>query len=151
MSEQSQMMTQHGHPSKLIRIGIAALLALLLVGAVTTNVRQAAWSQGYALGLIAGSDGGDALSQYLLYNNGAPGWGAQGRGGPPAAFFVIGLLIFSFFAVTRLARMGMMGRMAGEPWGASASRRPGPPWHTEPADKTEQTPDTPAGEATVKQ
>ena len=83
MSEQNHMMTQHGHPGKLVRIGIVVLIGALLLGLVVSSVQQAAWSQGYALGLIAGGGQGDTLSQYLLYNNGALGNSGPGFGGVP--------------------------------------------------------------------
>ncbi len=116
MSEQNHMMTQHGHPGKLVRIGIVVLIAALLLGLVVSSVQQAAWSQGYALGLIAGGGQGDTLSQYLLYNNGALGNSGPGFGG----FLFIGLLIFGFFALMRMGRMAMWrsrGGPGGEPWG----------------------------------
>ncbi len=119
MSEQNHMMTQHGHPGKLVRIGIVVLIGALLLGLVVSSVQQAAWSQGYALGLIAGGGQGDTLSQYLLYNNGALGNSGPGFGG----VLFIGLMIFGFFALMRMGRMAMWrsrggpGGPGGEPWG----------------------------------
>ena len=103
MNEQNHMMTQHGHPGKLVRLGIVVLIGALLLGLVVSSVQQAAWSQGYALGLIAGGGQGDTLSQYLLYNNGALGNSGPGFGG----VLFIGLIIFGFFALMRMGRMAM--------------------------------------------
>ncbi len=116
MSEQNHMMTQHRHPGKLVRIGIVVLVGALLLGLAVSSIQQAAWSQGYALGLIAGGGQGDTLSQYLLYNNGALGNSGPGFGG----FLFIGLMIFGFFALMRMGRMAMWrsrGGPGGEAWG----------------------------------
>ena len=55
---------------RMVRFGLAALVIVLLLGAGAASLQQSAWSQGYMMGLIAGNDEGDALSQYVLYNSG---------------------------------------------------------------------------------
>lgn len=115
MDEQNSIMAQQRHPGKLVRIGIAVLLGVLIFSLVLSNVQQAAWSQGYALGLMAGADQSDALSQYLLYNNGFPGSRGPGFG----AIFFVGLLIVGFLSFMRMARMAMWRSHSGSdeaPW-----------------------------------
>ena len=98
-------------PRKFVGIAVALLVAALILGAVFSGIRaEAAWSQGYAMGLMAGNGGGDALTQYLLYNGGALGRHGHGPGG----FFAVLLLIFGFVAVAKIGRMWMW-RMHGGP------------------------------------
>ena len=109
MSEQTQMVEQRCHPGKLMRVAVVALVGLLLLGMAISGIQQAAWSEGYALGLMAGNGGGDTLSQYLLYNS-----GNLGRSGPGfGTFLFIGLLIFGFFALARMGRMWMWRTYGG--------------------------------------
>jgi hypothetical protein len=115
MDEQNSIMAQQRHPGKLVRIGIVVLLGVLVSSLILSNVQQAAWSQGYALGLMAGADQSDALSQYLLYNNGFPGSRGPGFG----AIFFVGLLFVGFLSFMRMTRMAMWrsrGGSDGAPW-----------------------------------
>lgn len=108
-------MTEQIHPTfpprKFIGVAVLLLVGALIMGAAFSGIRaEAAWSQGYAMGLMAGGDGGDALTQYLLYNGGALGRSGHGPGG----FFGVLLLIFGFIAVAKIGRMWMW-RMHGGP------------------------------------
>ena len=130
MSEQDHPLMQQRGPGKFVRFALVGLLVALLIGLTISNVQQAAWSQGYAMGLMAGDGEGDTLSQYLLYNNGIRRGAGPGFGG----VFAIGLLIFGGLALAKIGRMWMW-RMHGGP-GAEAWQRH---WHHGPYRRRDET------------
>jgi hypothetical protein len=115
-----------------------ALIGLLVLGFAVSNIQQAAWAQGYATGLMAGSGDGDTLAQYVLYNSGLPGRAGSGFGG----IFALGLLFFGFLAVARVGRMWMW-RYSGGPGGGPD----GEPWRRWQCGRQE-SPEEAAAEAT---
>ena len=135
---------------RLVRFGLAALVIVLLLGAGAASLQQSAWSEGYMMGLIAGNDGGDALSQYVLYNSGR----SPSAGGAIGGFFKIGLLIFGllfigkfFFGMAYMRRWQMAGGPDGPEGGEwqPGFRRHGPPWGCRQGESKPEQPDqTPA-------
>jgi hypothetical protein len=77
-----------------VRLAIAAIVGILLFGAIAGGIHQAGWNEGYTAGLLAnGGDNAKALTPYLT-NPGAygpHGWGGHGFG------FIGGILRFLFF------------------------------------------------------
>ena len=104
------------------------------------------------MGLIAGNGEGDALSPYVLFNNGR----APSLAGGIGSFFKIGLLLFGllsvakfFFGMAHMRRWRMAGGPDGGDW--SGHRRHGPPWcwpqdepEGEKADQSQPTPSEPS-------
>lgn len=116
-------------------------LAVLLLFGLGTAIHSAGWSQGYTLGLLTGSAGGDSLTPYLVYQAGH-GFHPFGFFGAifrfVALFFVVGLL----FKFVRCGR-GRMPR--GEHFGPwhHAYPYPGAPSTPQPEQSTPGT-ETPA-------
>lgn len=135
---------------RILRFGSAALVIVLLLGAGAASLQQSAWSEGYMMGLIAGNDGGDASSQYVLYNSGR----SPSLPGAIGGFFKIGLLIFGLLFIAKFFfGMGHIRRwqMAGGPEGSESDqwqpgfRRHGPPWRCQSSESTpSQAAQTPA-------
>ena len=117
---------------RMIRMGLAALVVVVLVGFGISGLQQSAWSQGYMLGLAAGGGEGDALSHYLLVSAGRHGPIAGGF----ATLFHFGFLLFGLFFVAKMLRM-ISWRMAGGPegWARHSRHHKGchgmSPWHRE--------------------
>ena len=113
------------HRPGFVRFGLIALVAILLLGFGGMAIQQSAWSQGYVAGLAAGGSGGDALSQYVLYNS--------RPSGPPAGLIfllILGLGAFALFSAgkrMRMRHMRMVGAAEGEGWRPPWGDGP-PPW-----------------------
>lgn len=138
-------------PSWAPRAVVIGLAVLLLFG-VGAAIHNAGWSQGYTLGLLAGSagGGGDALTPYLVYRTGG-GFHPFGFVGGIFRFLFLFLLIGLFFKFLRCGRHAIRGEHFG-PW-----RHPyqgpqhGPQTAPQPGEQPGQatppggTPSTPAG------
>jgi len=113
------------HKPGFMRFGLIALIAVLLLGFGGRAIQQSAWSDGYVAGLAAGGAGGDALSQYVLYNS--------RPGGPSAGLIFLlflglgALLLFSAGRRMRMRHMRMAGAAEGEGWRPPWGEGP-PPW-----------------------
>lgn len=135
----------HGE-HRLMRIGIIALVVVVLLGFGSMAIQQSAWSQGYLTGLVAGGGDGDTLAQYVLYSN-------RGVGHSTGFGFVwlLALGLFLFFAIGKFMRMRawqMTGGAASGDW-PQHGRHGGPPWRRpcpepESQPQTESQPTTPA-------
>jgi hypothetical protein len=116
--------TRHRKPG-FLRFGLIALVAILILGFGGNAIQQSAWSQGYVAGLAAGGAGGDALSQYVLYNS-------RPSGPPSGLIFLLflglgGFLLFSAGKRMRTRHMRMAGGPEGEGWRPPWGGGP-PPW-----------------------
>ena len=113
-----------GEEQRLMRVGVIALIVILLLGFGSSALQQSAWSQGYMMGLMAGGDG-DALAQYVLYNS-------RTGGGFPGFGFLWLLAIGAFLFVVAGKFMRMLAwRAAGGSEDMAWSPRwhqAGPPW-----------------------
>ncbi len=114
----------------LATIAIAALVGILLFGAIASGIRQAGWNEGFLVGQLssgaqASAESGAAASPYLAARGygGMHGWGWHPFGliGGFFRFLFFGFLImmlFKFFAFRRWARhSGYRGGYPGGPWG----------------------------------
>jgi len=123
MSEHQEYGVSRHRERGLMRVGVIALIAVVLLGFGGMAIQQSAWSQGYVAGLVAGGDGGDALAQYVLYNSRSagrlPGFGI---------FLILGMGFFFLLSAGKFMRMRAW-RMAGGPEGGEGQRpwRGGPP------------------------
>ena len=126
MNEQQEQgqrydLARHRQPG-FMRFGLIALITILILGFGGSAIQQSAWSQGYVAGLAAGGGGGDALSQYVLYNS-RPGGPSSGFG----ILLILGLGIFLLFSAGKFMRMRAW-RMAGGTEGGKGRA----PWHGGP-------------------
>lgn len=113
----------------LVRLGVAAVIGILLFSAMASGIHQAGWNQGFTAGLLAsGGDNAKAVAPYLAYQNGYGPHGGGGHGigliGGIFRFLFFGFLIMvvvKFFAFRRW-RMhngwhnGPQGPWQGGPW-----------------------------------
>jgi len=85
-----------------IGLAVAALLVIVVISTVSGNAQQNAWMQGYMAGrLAAGTDGGAALTPYMMPGSPfMPGYGG-GFGHGIGLFIGLGFLALVFFALTR--------------------------------------------------
>lgn len=142
MSEQQEGRGKYGESKRrehgLMRVGIVALIAVVLLAFGVSALQQSSWSQGYMTGLMAGGDS-EALAQYVLYNNRTVGHSS--------GFGFLWLLAIGFFALMAAGKFMRMRtwRMAGGPenteWRAPWHHR-GSPWN-QPCPDTTQEPAAP--------
>lgn len=80
-----------------ILLVLAGLVGILLFGAVSGSIRQAGWNEGYVAGLLTnGGEQAKAVTPYLTYRGGYPGYGMHGWGGHGVGF-IGGFFRFLFF------------------------------------------------------
>ncbi len=108
---------------RIVRFAVIALVAIVLLGTGISSLQHSAWSEGYMMGLIAGGSDGDALSQYVLYNNGRP----AAIGGGVGAIFRFGFVLFGLLFIAKMFRMWAWHKDANGDH-SHPGRRHGGPW-----------------------
>lgn len=139
----------------IVRLAIAAIVGILIFGAITNGIRQAGWNEGYTAGLMVNNGDGPKAAAPLLTNpgvygpaaqwHGGYGWGGHGGFGFIGGvfrFLFFGFLImmaFKFFAFRRWRHQGGwhnggQGGGQGGPWG----HHRGGPWGQPQGPQAEQ-------------
>lgn len=81
---------ENADPRTLVRLAIAAVVGLVVLGAIAGTVRQAGWNEGFLVGLLAGNGDSQVLAPYLALarrkqDGGSGMWaGVASRCGAPA-------------------------------------------------------------------
>jgi hypothetical protein len=107
------------------RIGliVAAVVGILLFGAIAGVIRQAGWNEGFLYGLLAsGGDGAKAVTPYLTHPG---GYGPHGWGWHPF-WFIGGFFKFLFFAFLLMIFFKFIGFWR---WRMHGGQFDGPHWH----------------------
>jgi hypothetical protein len=131
-----------------IALTVLLVIALLFGGAAV--IQRAAWSQGYAMGRLATSGDGSAVTPYLPYGYPAPFYGSASSMGGLGLIFTFGLVFLLFLALGLLFRPRRWG-MPNGPWvrehmspgGPQAGPWQRPPWCWSAGKQPEQTPAKP--------
>ncbi len=152
----------------IVRLAIAAIVGILIFGAITNGIHQAGWNEGYTAGLMVNNGDGVKTVAPLLANPDTYGPAAQWHGGYGGGgghsfgfiggifrFLFFGFLImlaFKFFAFRRWRHQGG-GQNGGQggPWQGGPWQHRGGPWGQQPGQQPEQPqaaqPSNPAGTA----
>ncbi|CAN5653909.1 hypothetical protein BH10CHL1_BH10CHL1_31240 [soil metagenome] len=141
----------------IVRLAIAAIVGILIFGAITNGIHQSGWNEGYTAGLMVNNGDGAKTAAPLLTNPGVYGPAAQWHGGygwgghsgfgfigGVFRFLFFGFLImmaFKFFAFRRWRHQGGgpdggqggPWQHRGGPWGQHRG-----PWGQQPGQQPEQ-------------
>lgn len=115
-----------------ILLVLAGLVGILFFGAVSGGIRQAGWNEGYVAGLLTnGGEQAKAVTPYLAYRGGYPGYGMHGWGGHGFGF-IGGFFRFLFFLFMVMIFFKFLGflrwRMHGVGGGHHWHQRHHGPW-----------------------
>jgi hypothetical protein len=124
-----------------IGLAVAAIVGILLFGAIAGAIRQAGWNEGFMFGLLAnGGETAKTVTPYLnhRYGYGPHHWGGHGFGffGGIFRFLFFGFLVVMFFKLLGFWRWRMHGGPHWHhhgPWGHPPYGQPQPEQGSKPA------------------
>ncbi|RIK35794.1 MAG: hypothetical protein DCC55_29250 [Chloroflexi bacterium] len=120
-----------------VGLAVAAVVGILLFGAIAGVIRQAGWNEGFLFGLLAsGGEGGKTLNPYLAHRYGYgwhPGWFIGGF----FRFFFFAFLLLVFFKFLGFWRWRMHGGPQGRYWHHHGPWQEGPGPSAQPGQESQ--------------